>query len=63
MKITLAVAALIGLIKANSKYQEPVWTLASVQNHRADSDVQKAYGDHSTTQADARPPYQSATQM
>ena len=60
MKITLAVAAFIGLIKANANTNEPVWSLGSVQNHRADSDVQKAYGDHSINQADARPPYQSA---
>mmetsp|Transcript_18506 Transcript_18506/g.31679 ORF Transcript_18506/g.31679 Transcript_18506/m.31679 type:complete len:215 (-) Transcript_18506:113-757(-) len=59
MKYTLAVAVLVGLVAA----EEPVWSLRSVQDHRTDSQVQKAYGDHSTKQADGRPPYQSAMQM
>merc|ERR1711934_795359 len=42
---------------------EPVWSLASVQNHRTDSTIQAAYGDHSTEKANARPPYQSAVQI
>merc|ERR1719503_122376 len=59
MKYTLAVAVLIGTISA----AEPVWSLRSVNDHRTDSEVQKAYGDHSTTKANGRPPYQSAVQV
>ena len=54
-----AIACLLGLASA----AEPVWTLRSVQDHRTDSDIQKAYGDHSTTKANGRPPYQSAIQI
>ena len=61
MKLTFAVAALIGVISAGA--EEPVWGLSSVQNHRTDSETQKAYGDHSTEKANGRPPYQSAVQM
>lgn len=43
--------------------EEPVWSLRSVNDHRTDSTVQKAYGDHSTKQANARPPYQSAVEI
>ena len=59
MKYTFAIAALVGLIAA----EEPVWSLRSVNDHRTDSQVQKAYGDHSTNQANARPPYQSALEL
>ena len=59
MKFTFAVAALIGLVSA----EEPVWSLRSVNDHRTDSQIQKAYGDHSTKQANARPPYQSTAQL
>jgi len=59
MKVSFAIACLLGYAAA----AEPVWTLASVQNHRTDSEIQKAYGDHSTAQANARPPYQSALQL
>lgn len=59
MKYTLAVAMFIGLVSA----EEPVWSLRSVQDHRTDSQVQFAYGEHSTKQANGRPPYQSAMQM
>ena len=59
MKYTLAIAALLGLVSA----EEPVWSLRSVNDHRTDAGVQKAYGDHSTKQANARPPYQSAMQL
>merc|ERR1711935_1210994 len=52
-----AVAAFIGL--ASAKKDLPIWGLTSVQNHREDSEVQKAYGDHSINSADGRPPYQS----
>jgi hypothetical protein len=34
-----------------------------VNDHRTDSTIQKAYGDHSTKQANARPPYQSAVEL
>ena len=59
MKVSFAVACLLGLVAA----EEPVWSLGSVQNHRTESDIQKAYGDHSTEKANARPPYQSAVQI
>lgn len=55
MKYTIAVCFLLGLASA----EEPVWSLRSVNDHRTDSQIQKAYGDHSTTKANARPPYQS----
>ena len=57
MKFTIAL--LFGLAAA----EEPVWSLRSVNDHRTDSQVQKAYGDHSTERANARPPYQSTMQM
>eukprot|EP00356_Strombidium_inclinatum_P002904 CAMPEP_0170493402 /NCGR_PEP_ID=MMETSP0208-20121228/13839_1 /TAXON_ID=197538 /ORGANISM="Strombidium inclinatum, Strain S3" /LENGTH=193 /DNA_ID=CAMNT_0010769329 /DNA_START=12 /DNA_END=593 /DNA_ORIENTATION=+ len=53
------VAMFVGLVAA----EEPVWSLRSIQDHRTDSEVQKAYGDHSTKQANGRPPYQSAMQL
>ena len=59
MKYTLAVAALLGLVSAN----EPVWSLRSVNDHRTDSQVQEAYGNHSVKQANARPPYQSTVMV
>ena len=59
MKLSFAVACLLGLASA----AEPVWSLGSVQNHRTESEIQKAYGDHSTEKANARPPYQSAVQI
>lgn len=59
MKVSFAVAVLLGLTKA----AEPVWSLASVQNHRTDSTIQAAYGDFSTEKANGRPPYQSAVQL
>ena len=59
MKLSFAVACLLGLAAA----EEPVWSLESVQNHRTDSGIQKAYGDHSTEKANGRPPYQSAVQI
>lgn len=43
MKYTLAIAALLGATSAVA----PVWSLRSVNDHRTDSTVQKAYGDHS----------------
>merc|ERR1712176_1459005 len=59
MKLSFAVACLLGLAAA----EEPVWSLESVQNHRTDPGIQKAYGDHSTEKANSRPPYQSAVQI
>jgi len=58
MKYTIAIAALLGLTSAYEG--EKVWSLRSVNDHRTDSGIQKGYGDHSTKQANARPPYQSA---
>jgi hypothetical protein len=59
MKLSFAVACLIGLVAA----EEPVWSLESVQNHKVDSGIQKDYGDHSIAKANSRPPYQSAVQI
>ena len=56
MKFSYAVAVFIGVASAG----EPVWSLRSVNDHRTDSTIQAAYADHSTSQANARPPYQSA---
>jgi len=44
------------------KPEEPVWSLESVNNHKADAGIQKEYGAYSTDQANGRPPYQSAVQ-
>ena len=59
MKYTFAIAALLAVVSA----EEPVWSLRSVNDHRTDQQVQKAYGDHSTAAANARPPYQSTAQL
>merc|ERR1711990_30690 len=59
MKFSYAVAVFIGVASAG----EPVWSLRSVNDHRTDSTIQAAYADHSTSQANARPPYQSAAQL
>ena len=58
---TFIVALLIASTQAY--LGEPIWTLKSVNDHRTDSQIQKSYGDHSTKQANARPPYQSAVQL
>ena len=50
---------LMGVISA----EEPVWSLRSVNDHRTDSGIQAAYGDHSVNQANSRPPYQSAVEL
>ena len=55
-------STLIMLVAAVSA-EEPVWSLRSVNDHRTDSQIQKAYGDHSVKQANSRPPYQSALEM
>ena len=55
-------STLILLIGASAA-AEPVWSLRSVNDHRTDSTIQKAYGDHSIKQANARPPYQSALEL
>merc|ERR1712070_206237 len=59
MKFSYAVAVFIGVASAG----EPVWSLRSVNDHRTDSTIQAAYADHSTSQANSRPPYQSAAQI
>merc|ERR1712167_170415 len=56
MKFSYAMGVFIGVASAG----EPVWSLRSVNDHRTDSTIQAAYADHSTTQANSRPPYQSA---
>jgi hypothetical protein len=58
MKYTMTIAAL--LAATNAYDGSPVWGLRSVNDHKTDSDIQKGYGDHSTKQANGRPPYQSA---
>jgi hypothetical protein len=63
MKITLAIAVFAGLVSAKKRAEMPVWELKSVQDHRSDSQVQGAYGDHSTAAALARPPLRSHVQM
>ena len=59
MKYTLAVAALLGFTQAIKDDTTAVWELRSVNDHRSDSGLQKDYGDHSTSQANGRPPYRS----
>ena len=53
-----AVAALLGLAAAGG--ERPVWGLRSVNDHRTDAQVQKAYGDASVAAANARDPLSSA---
>ena len=50
----------LSLLLTGASAFAPVWSLRSVNDHRTDSQVQKAYGDHSIQQANARDPYQSA---
>ncbi len=57
MKFTIVFAL---IASASAMTQAPVWSLKSINDHRTDSQIQKAYGDHSTVQANGRPPYQSA---
>merc|ERR1719329_217369 len=59
MKVSFAVACLLGYTSA----ADPVWTLESVQNHRVDAGQMAAYGEHSTNQANGRPPYKSTVQL
>ena len=40
-----------------------MWTLTSVNDHQADSNVQIKYAEYSTTKALERPPYKSAVQL
>ena len=54
MKYTVA-ALFIGAVSAEA----PVWSLRSVNEHRADSTIQQMYGDFSTSQANGRDPYES----
>jgi hypothetical protein len=50
MKFSLTLACLVGAISGeNLKYLgDKTWSLKSVNDHRTDSTIQKAYGDHST---------------
>ena len=57
MKYTIAIAALLGFVSADDTTK--VWELRSVLDHRTDSTVQAAYGDHSVKSANARPPLRS----
>merc|ERR1712216_559717 len=56
MKISIAVAALLATVAA----ERPVWGLRSVNDHRTDAGIQKAYGDASVAAANSRDPQQSA---
>ena len=50
-----AIAVFLGVVSAGplTIKDQPVWGLRSVQDHRTDSQVQKAYGDHSTKSSNA----------
>ena len=56
MKFSIAVAALLATVAA----ERPVWGLRSVNDHRTDAGVQKAYGDASVAAANSRDPQSSA---
>ena len=60
---SFVIAALFGLISADAYNTKTVWELRSVNDHRTDVAVQKSYGDHSTSQANARPPYRSHAEL
>jgi len=45
--------------KLHADNQHPVWGLRSVNDHKSDSDLQIEFGNHATSQADARPPLRS----
>ena len=55
MKYTFADDVLFGIASA----EEPVWSLRSVQDHRTDAQLQEDFGNHATSQANARPPMRS----
>jgi hypothetical protein len=59
MKFTLATAVIIGFVAA----EEPVWSLRSINDHRTDAGLQKDFGDHATSQANARPPLRSHVEL
>jgi hypothetical protein len=58
MKFT-AIAALIGATAAAQDDTTAVWNLRSVNDHRDDQKLQQDFGDHATSQANARPPLRS----
>ena len=63
MKLSLTLAFFTGAIQAENLKEiigDPIWSLKSVNDHRTDSQVQHAYGEHSTRQANGRPPYKTA---
>jgi hypothetical protein len=62
MKLSFAVACLIGLASAEADWN-PVWSLESVNYHRTDAGIQKDFGEHSIKMANARPPYQTHVQL
>jgi hypothetical protein len=68
MKFTIAIA-LIGFAAAGDPrdgltlQDEPVWGLRSVNDHKTDSGLQLTFGDHATSQANARPPLRSHAQL
>jgi hypothetical protein len=67
MKFTFAVG-MLGFAAAGprdplTRPGEPVWGLRSVTDHRTDSGLQIAFGNHATSQANARPPLRSHAQL
>ena len=58
-----AIAALLGLINAQTNVTTKVFSLQSTQDEIENKDTQIAYATHSTKQAEGRPPYQSAVRI
>ena len=58
MKFTIAIIALLSAVDA--KKEMPVWSLRSTNDFRTDAGIQKAYGDHSVSQANSRDPQSHA---
>ena len=56
MKFTIAIITLLSTAAA----ERPVWSLRSVNDHRTDSQTQKAYGDASVAAANSRDPQTSS---
>ena len=63
MKYTLAVAALLGFVTAVHDDTTKVWELRSVNDHKADSQLQITFGNEATKAADTRPPMRSHAQV
>src|SRR5210317_1214667 len=68
MKFTLA--AFVGIVAATptsltygSVADAPVWSLRSVNDHSTDAGLQRDFGDHATSQANARQPLRSHVEL